>query len=406
MKLLANKHILLGVTGSIAAYKSAELIRRLRDAGAEVQVVMTQAGAEFITPLTMQALSGRPVYLQHLDTETEAAMGHSSVARWADMVLIAPASADFMARLVQGRADDLLSSICLAHAGIFAVAPAMNRQMWEQASTQANVQILLERGFHLFGPGEGDQACGENGPGRMLEPQQIAEKCATLFHTGLLQGCRVLINAGPTQEAIDPVRYISNYSSGKMGFAIAEAAIEAGALVTLVAGPVALKAPDRVSYVPVRTAAQMREQVLKHIPDHDIFVASAAVADYQVIQVAPQKTKKQSRLTLELEHTPDILREVTALPQPPFTVGFAAETENVKAYAAAKLKEKALDMIVANEVGRPDKGFDSDNNELLVLWKDGRKTFPLGPKRRLARELIKLIVERYHAKGTSAPSRA
>jgi len=406
IKLLANKHILLGVTGSIAAYKSAELVRRLCDAGAEVQVVMTRAGVEFITPLTMQSLSGRPVYLHHLDTETEAAMGHISLARWADMVLIAPASADFMARLAQGRADDLLSSICLAHAGPFAVAPAMNRQMWAQASTQANVQILLDRGFHLFGPGDGDQACGEIGPGRMLEPLQIVEKSAALFDTGLLQGCRVLINAGPTQEDIDPVRYISNRSSGKMGFAIAEAAVEAGALVTLVAGPVALKAPDRVSYESVRSAAQMREQVLKHIPDQDIFIATAAVVDYRAAQIAPRKAKKQSRLTLELECTPDILCEVTAMSRPPFTVGFAAETENVEAYARSKLQEKALDMIVANEVGRHDRGFDSDNNELLVLWKEGQKKFPLGSKRRLARELIKLIAERYDAKGTCAPSGA
>ncbi len=398
---LANKRILLGVTGSIAAYKSAELARRLREAGAEVQVVMTRGGAEFITPLTLQALSGRPVFLHHLDAETEAAMGHISLARWADLVLIAPASADFLARLAQGRADDLLATLCLACDGPLAVAPAMNRQMWAQASTQDNMRLLRERGVHVFGPGSGDQACGENGPGRMLEPREIAEQSAALFDSGLLQGRRVLISAGPTREDIDAVRYISNRSSGKMGFAIAQAAVEAGARVTLVAGPVALQAPERVRRIDVRSAAEMREAVLGRMEGQDIFIAAAAVADYRVARPAAGKVKKQARLILELERNPDILRAVTALPVPPFTVGFAAETENVAAYARAKLRDKALDMIVANEVGRHDRGFDSDDNELLVLWKGGEKSLPLGPKGRLARELITLIAERYGAKDTA-----
>ncbi len=402
MKRLTNKRILLGITGSVAAYKGADLVRRLRDAGAEVQVVMTRGGAEFITPLTLQALSGRPVFLHHLDTETEAAMGHISLARRADLVLIAPASADFIARLAQGRADDLLATLCLASAGPLAVAPAMNQQMWSQPATQDNLRRLRQRGVHVFGPGSGGQACGETGPGRMLEPQEIVALSAALFDTGLLQGRRVLIDAGPTQEDIDAVRYLSNRSSGKMGFALAEAAVEAGAAVTLVSGPVALPTPERVTRIDVRTAAQMHAAVLGRAQEQDIFIAAAAVSDYRAAQPLPGKAKKQARLTLELVRNPDILRDVTALPRHPFTVGFAAETENVEDYARAKLRDKALDMIVANEVGRGDRGFESDDNELLVLWEGGRKRLPLGPKGRLARELITLIAERYGAEEDTA----
>ncbi len=411
MKQLENKRILLGVTGGIAAYKSADLTRRLRDAGAEVRVVMTRAATEFITPLTMQALSGNPVHLHLLDPQAEAAMGHIELARWADGVLVAPASANFMAKLAHGLAGDLLSTLCLACDAPLALAPAMNRLMWANPATQHNRQLLEQRGVQLFGPAVGEQACGEVGEGRMVEPQQLVEMTAGLFATGSLSGLKVVVNAGPTREAIDPVRFISNRSSGKMGYAIAAAAAEAGATVTLVSGPVALPAPPRVARIDVESAAQMYEAVLANMPGCDIFIGAAAVADYRPQQPAQHKIKKtQAELSLALERTPDILASVAALPNAPFTVGFAAETEDLESHARAKLVAKALDMVAANQVGQ-GMGFDSDENALTLFWplpasqrsnisvhqQGGSMELPHAAKDKLARDLISVISERYHA---------
>ena len=399
MQTLTNKHILLGVTGSIAAYKSAELVRLLRAAGATVQVVMSRGGAAFITPLTLQALSGRPVYLHHLDAASEAAMGHIELARWADLILVAPASADFLARLAQGRADDLLSSICLASEAPLALAPAMNRQMWAQAATQDNVARLRQRGARLFGPASGEQACGETGEGRLLEPAELLRRLAGLFESGALQGVRVLVSAGPTREAIDPVRYLSNRSSGKMGYALARAAVEAGAEVTLVSGPVALAPPERARFVAVESAAEMYEAVLAASGATQLFIATAAVADYRPRRAAADKIKKSSAtLTLTLERTPDILAAVAASPAAPFTVGFAAETTDVDHYARETLARKGLDLVVANAVAAAEGGFEADDNAVTVCWAGGGRTFPLMSKEKLARALITLIAERYHAK--------
>jgi len=398
---LTNKNILLGVCGSIAAYKSAELVRRLKQASAEVRVVLTAGGAEFVTPLTFQALSGNPVHTELLDTEAEAAMGHIELARWADAVVIAPASANFIARLAQGRANDLLSAICLATEATVAIAPAMNQQMWANAATRENLHTLTERGIEQFGPGEGDQACGETGPGRLLEAEQLAQLTADLFETGLLAGHTVLITAGPTQEAIDPVRYLSNRSSGKMGYAIAQAAAEAGARVILVSGPTALSAPPRVERIDVKTAQEMLDAVMANISEASIFISTAAVADYRPADIATQKIKKQQdTLSLQLVRNPDILAEVTALPNSPFTVGFAAETENLEQHAREKLEKKKLDMIAANFVGEnvddttgKTSGFESDENALLILTADNKHQLPTVKKSKLGRQLIKLIAE-------------
>lgn len=402
MSSLTNKRILLGVTGGIAAYKSAELVRRLRSAGAEVRVVMTQAAGEFITPLTLQALSGHPVQQHLLDPASEAGMGHITLARWADVVLIAPASADFMAKLAHGLADDLLSTLCLATAAPLALAPAMNQQMWLNPATQANKKILEERGARLFGPAEGAQACGEVGPGRMLEPARITELTAGIFTTGSLSGARVLVSAGPTREAIDPVRYISNRSSGKMGYALAAAACEAGARVTLISGPTALPAPERVERIDVVSAQEMHEAALTRALHSDIFIAAAAVADFHPAESVTQKMKKsQDKFALSLVRNPDILEDVAALTPAPFTVGFAAETENLELNAQAKRAAKKLDMIAANWVNQPGLGFDSDENELRLFWEGGGKLLTRAPKERLARELIYVIAERYHAKNSA-----
>lgn len=399
MSPLINKHILLGVTGGIAAYKSAELVRHLRSAGAEVRVVMTQAAGEFITPLTLQALSGHPVQQHLLDPASEAGMGHITLARWADVVLIAPASADFMAKLAHGLADDLLSTLCLATAAPLALAPAMNQQMWLNPATQANKNILEERGVRLFGPAEGAQACGEVGPGRMLEPARISELTAGIFTTGSLSGARVLVSAGPTREAIDPVRYISNRSSGKMGYALAAAACEAGARVTLISGPTALSAPERVERIDVVSAREMHDAALTRAPHSDIFIAAAAVADFHPAESAAQKIKKpRDKFALSLVRNPDILEDVAALLHAPFTVGFAAETENLELNAQAKRAAKKLDMIAANWVNQPGLGFDSDENELRLFWEGGGKMLARAPKERLARELIAIIAERYHGR--------
>jgi len=394
-KNLANKHILLGVTGSIAAYKAAELVRRLREGGAEVRVVLSAGGAEFVTPLTFQALSGNPVHSELLDTEAEAAMGHIELARWADAVIVAPASANFIARLAQGRADDLLAAVCLATEAPVAVAPAMNQQMWANAATQDNLRQLHERSVHQFGPAEGDQACGETGLGRMLEAADIARHTAELFDTGSLAGLRVLVTAGPTQEAIDPVRYLSNRSSGRMGYAVAQAAAEAGARVTLVSGPTALPTPPRVERLDVHNAREMHAAVMARATDADIFIATAAVADYRPATINEQKIKKTAdTLSLELVRNPDILADVAALAKAPFTVGFAAETENLQEHAREKLTRKKLDMIAANQVG-DGQGFEAEQNALSVIDADSTTDLPQTPKAQLARLLIALIAKRF-----------
>ncbi len=393
---MKGKRILLGVTGGIAAYKSADLVRRLREGGAEVQVVMTAGAREFITPTTFQALSGRPVRSDLWDSAHEAAMGHIELARWAELLLVAPASADFLARLAHGLADDLLSTLALATSAPIAVAPAMNHLMWNNAATQANVALLRERGVRVLGPAVGEQACGESGPGRMLDPLDIAGAIAPLLaREGPLRGQRVLVTAGPTRECIDPVRFVSNRSSGKMGFAVAQALYETGADVVLVTGPVALSTPFGVRRVDVESCEQMFEAVQRELPGTSIFVGTAAVADYRPAQCATQKIKKSSEtLALELTRTVDILAHVSASTPRPFVVGFAAETHSVEQHARAKLLAKNLDLIAANEVGHA-KAFDCDQNALLVLWRGGRIELPSAAKRELAYALAGVIVERF-----------
>jgi phosphopantothenoylcysteine decarboxylase/phosphopantothenate--cysteine ligase len=389
MKQLANKQIVLGVTGGIAAYKSADLVRRLREVGAIIRVVMTESAKQFITPLTMQAVSGHPVHDDLFDLHAEAAMGHIELARWADVILVAPATADFMAQLANGEARDLLSTLCIATKSPIALAPAMNQAMWKNKTTQENVQALQQKGVHLFGPGEGDQACGDVGPGRMLEPLEIVERVSKLFVTGSLSGQRVVITAGPTREAIDPVRYISNASSGKMGYALAEAAMEAGAEVTLISGPVNLNKPSRVTCIDVISAENMLNVVMSSIESCDIFISVAAVSDYRCKTISSQKIKKtNSPLQLELERNPDIVATVAALAKRPFIVGFAAETENLLENAKTKLINKKLDMIIANLA---DDSIDQDDNLATALWRDQQKVFEKMSKQKLARELITLI---------------
>jgi phosphopantothenoylcysteine decarboxylase/phosphopantothenate--cysteine ligase len=392
---LHNKQILLGVTGGIAAYKSADLVRRLQDAGAQVQVVMTPAAQEFITPLTMQALSGNPLHTELLDPEAEAGMGHIQLARWADLVLIAPATADFMARLTQGMGNDLLTSICLATAAPIALAPAMNQGMWRNASTQANLQTLLQRKIHIFGPADGDQACGDIGPGRMLEPLQLVDAAASLFQTGLLAGKKVVITAGPTREAIDPVRYISNHSSGKMGYALAEAAAEAGAQTILISGPTQLACPARVKRIDVISAEEMLTASLAEANGCNLFIAAAAVADYRPAQVSAQKMKKgdSEKLRLELVKNPDIVATIAALTDKPFTVGFAAESENLLAYARTKLERKGLDLVIANNIAAPGIGFNSDDNAVTLVDSAGSRELNQRSKTQLARELVRILAD-------------
>lgn len=394
---LTNKRILLGVSGSIAAYKAAELVRRLKDAGADVRVVLSQGGAEFVTPLTFQALSGNPVHTDLLDVEAEAAMGHIELARWADAIVIAPASANFISRLAQGRADDLLSAICLATGSPVAIAPAMNQQMWTNAATQKNLKTLNDRGVFQFGPAEGDQACGENGPGRMLEAEELVQSTASLFETGSLAGFTVMVTAGPTQEAIDPVRYLGNRSSGKMGYAIAQAAAEAGAKTLLVSGPTSLETPSSVERIDIKNAQQMRDAVMEHVGDCNIFISAAAVADYRVAEPAAQKIKKQEEeLTLQLVRNPDVLSEVAHIKNGPFTVGFAAETENLEAHAREKLQNKKLDMIAANLVSE-EKAFDQEENALLVLTAVEQHELPQTHKEKLARQLVSIVAKSYRS---------
>jgi phosphopantothenoylcysteine decarboxylase/phosphopantothenate--cysteine ligase len=398
MSNLTNKRIVLIVSGGIAAYKALELVRRLRDAGAAVKIVMTEAATRFVGELSFQALSGEPVHTDLLDVDAEAAMGHIQLARWADAVIVAPATADFMAKLRYGLANDLATTLCLASAGPLLLAPAMNQQMWQNQATQENALTLAARGIKSIGPDSGSQACGETGPGRMAEPPAIAAAVAALFSTGTLAGVSLMVTAGPTREAIDPVRYLSNRSSGKMGYALARAGVEAGADVTLISGPVALTPPAGVRTTNVETADQMFDAVIGSIADVDIFIGCAAVADYRVDAPAEQKRKKNDlSLSLTLTPTRDILHNVTARPNPPFAVGFAAETENLIANARGKLERKSLDMIAANEVGDDGLGFDSNENELRVLWKGGEQRLAKAPKDLIARQLIGLIASSYRS---------
>ncbi|HEB86230.1 MAG TPA: bifunctional phosphopantothenoylcysteine decarboxylase/phosphopantothenate--cysteine ligase CoaBC [Gammaproteobacteria bacterium] len=401
MQVLTNKRVLLGVTGSIAAYKAADLVRRLREAGADVRVVMTRGATEFVTPMTFQALSGKPVHRHLLDAEAEAGMGHIELARWADVILVAPATADFLARLAQGRANDLLGAVCLAGSNVLlAVAPAMNSQMWSSPASQENVRLLGSRGVRILGPDEGEQACGEVGAGRLLAAEAMISRLAALFAPGSLSGKTVLVSAGPTREAIDPVRYLSNHSSGKMGFSIATAAREAGARVILVAGPVALATPDRVERIDVVSAMEMHDVILAHAQKADIFIATAAVADYRPAQVGDEKLKKDdSRLTLELVPTPDILAAVKIRFPCLFCVGFAAETQNLVNHAQQKLHKKNIDMVAANQVGPAAKAtggtFGSDDNALHLFWRGGELELEQASKDKLARRLIGIIAQRY-----------
>lgn len=404
---LAQRRILLGVSGGIAAYKACELVRRLRDVGAEVRVAMTEGATHFVGPTTFQALSGQPVRTSLWDAAAEAAMGHLELARWADCVLVAPASADTIARLAHGQADDLLSTLCLASSAPLCVAPAMNWRMWEHPATQANMATLRARGAHVFGPADGPLAEGESGPGRLLEPQAIVDGLARIGigagSDGSLAGVAVLVSAGPTYEDIDPVRFIGNRSSGRMGFAVAAAAVEAGARVTLVAGPVSLPTPAGVAErIDVRSARQMHEAVLAAASDSAIYIATAAVGDYRPRDVAAQKLKKHDNapLVLELTENPDILATIAALPQPPFLVGFAAETHDVEIYARDKLARKKLDMIAANQVGI-GLGFETDDNALTLYWADGKQELPRAAKAELARALVACVAARYRAAGTS-----
>jgi phosphopantothenoylcysteine decarboxylase/phosphopantothenate--cysteine ligase len=398
---LEGKRILLGVTGGIAAYKSPDLVRRLRERGAEVQVVMTAGAARFVEPLTFQAVSARPVRDHLWDEDAEAAMGHIELARWADLVLVAPASADFLARLTAGLADDLLTTLCLATEAPIAVAPAMNRAMWAGAATRENVERLRARGVRVLGPGSGDQACGETGEGRMLEPNDLADHVAAALAPadGALAGRHVVITAGPTREAIDPVRYITNRSSGKMGYAVARAARAAGARVTLVSGPVHLPTPAGIERIDVESAQEMSDATEAAIADADIFIGAAAVSDYRPAVAAASKIKKTAAtMTLSLERAPDILAAVAARTGRPFVVGFAAETEELEAHARAKLEKKGLDMIAANLVG-PGLAFDREDNELLVLWAGGEARLPRCDKVELADRLIALIAQRFSERG-------
>ncbi len=391
-----NTHILLGVTGGIAAYKTPDLVRKLTAKGATVRVVLTDSAKEFVSPLALQAVSGHPVSNDLLDKDAEAAMGHIELAKWADKLLIAPATANFIAKLTHGLADDLLSTLCLATDAPIYIAPAMNQQMWHAKATQANLTTLSQRDVTFFGPAQGEQACGDVGPGRMLEPQDLADLLLPQKSPLLLKGQKVTITAGPTREEIDPVRYISNHSSGKMGYALARAAKELGADVTLVSGPVTLPPPADINTVKVNSAKQMLDAVMSTIKDCNIFIACAAVADYRVQQKVDQKIKKSDdELTLTFVKNPDILKEVAHLSSPPFTVGFAAETQNLKEYALGKLQRKKLNMIAANDVSDSKIGFNSEQNALTVFWPKGELKLEVADKQLLAKKLMLLVEQRY-----------
>ncbi len=396
MPQLSGKRVLVGITGGIAAYKAAELVRLVRGQGGAVRVVMTEAAQRFVGPMTFQALGGEPVRTELFDPAHEAAMGHIELARWPDLVVVAPASADFIARAACGMADDLLATLLLATGAPVALAPAMNRSMWSHPATGENVARLKARGVAVWGPTEGEQACGETGPGRMLEPAGILERILSALSPKPLAGVAVLLTAGPTREPIDPVRFVGNRSSGKMGFALATAFVAAGARVTLVSGPVALATPVGVERVDVETAAEMEGAVMRLVEGQRIFVGCAAVADYRPEQVADQKIKKQrDEMDIRLVKNRDILKAVAALPSPPFTVGFAAETENPVTHAEMKRREKRVDMIAANLVGAPRGGFERDENALTVLWEGGSEGLPMSGKAELAARLVERIAERY-----------
>lgn len=396
MSAIHGKRILLGISGGIAAYKSAELTRLLIKAGAEVRVCMTQGAQAFITPLTLQALSGNPVHTSLLDPEAEAGMGHIELARWAEHILIAPATADLMAKLTAGTADELLTTLCLASNAPLSLAPAMNQQMWQHPATQANVNTLNERGTLLWGPDQGEQACGDVGPGRMLEPMELLSRLESHYQQNqLLAGTRVLITAGPTREAIDPVRFLTNRSSGKMGYAIAHAAHALGAEVTLISGPVALPQPTGVRRISVESAADMLLVTREQAAQHDILIATAAVADYTPANTAEHKIKKSdAKLSIAMERTVDILATISHEQKALFTVGFAAETQNLMTYARSKLERKGVQMIAANSVAN-GKAFDKNTNALEVVWQDGSQSLPEMSKQQLAAELMQLIQRRY-----------
>ncbi|MDO6566459.1 bifunctional phosphopantothenoylcysteine decarboxylase/phosphopantothenate--cysteine ligase CoaBC [Alteromonas sp. 1_MG-2023] len=396
---LANKNILLGVSGGIAAYKTPDLVRKLTALGANVRVVLTGSATEFVSPLSLQAVSGNPVHQHLLDPSAEAAMGHIELAKWADALLIAPATANIMAKLAHGLADDLLTTLYLATEANVFIAPAMNQQMWKATATQVNLGILTQHGTLFIGPASGEQACGDVGSGRMVEPVDIATTLSQALSSSseqILAGKHILITAGPTREPLDPVRYISNHSSGKMGFAIADMAIKAGAKVTLIAGPVALPTPEGCKRIDVSTADEMLAACEQASSDSDIFIATAAVADYKAVQVAENKIKKiGDELTLTFVKNPDILATIAMRTDRPFCVGFAAESQDVESYARGKLKNKKLDMIAANDITAPGLGFNSENNALHVIWEDGDKHLPATTKSELAKALLVLIANQY-----------
>lgn len=394
---LSNKQIIVGVTGGIAAYKSAEIVRRLQDRGADVRVVMTPGAEEFIRPLTMQALSGHPVHCGLLDEKAEAGMGHIELARWADLLLIAPATADFIATMVHGRADNLLAAIYLATPALVAVAPAMNQGMWRHPASLDNVEKLNQRGVTIIGPDSGIQACGDTGPGRMEQPDTIINQASDMFTSKSLQGKKVVITAGPTHEALDPVRYISNHSSGKMGYALATAALDAGADVVLISGPVNLSIPERCQYLSVISANDMLLASLEYAKKADIFIATAAVADYRAVSIAENKIKSDSDvLTINFEKNPDIVSTVATANESLFVVGFAAESTDVENYAKGKLKTKGLNAIIANDISRSDIGFNSDDNEVSWIDTDSSITFSKRSKTQLSRDLIAQIAHKYN----------
>ena len=394
---LSNKRIIVGVTGGIAAYKSAEIVRRLQDRGADVRVVMTPGAEEFIRPLTMQALSGHPVHCGLLDEKAEAGMGHIELARWADLLLIAPATADFIATMVHGRADNLLAAIYLATPALVAVAPAMNQGMWRHPASLDNVEKLNQRGVTIIGPDSGIQACGDTGPGRMEQPDTIINQASDMFTSKSLQGKKVVITAGPTREALDPVRYISNHSSGKMGYALATAALDAGADVVLISGPVNLSIPERCQYLSVISASDMLLHSLEYAKKADIFIATAAVADYRAVSIAENKIKSDSDvLTINFEKNHDIVSTVATANESLFVVGFAAESTDVENYAKGKLKTKGLNAIIANDISRSDIGFNSDDNEVSWIDTDSSITFSKRSKTQLSRDLIAQIAHKYN----------
>lgn len=399
--LLKDQNILLGITGGIAAYKTPDLVRKLTAQGANVRVVVTESAKSFVSNLSLQAVSSNPVSDDLLDPAAEAAMGHIELAKWADKLLIAPATANFIAKLTHGLADDLLSTLCLATTAEIFLAPAMNQQMWKAPATQANLQVLQQRGIRMFGPAAGEQACGDVGPGRMLEPEELTALLGEQLteQSTALENKTLVITAGPTREAIDPVRYLSNHSSGKMGFSLANAAAKMGANVILISGPVNLPTPDKVKRIDVNSALDMHQAVMEQVETCDIFVACAAVADYRPVQHADQKIKKDNEeLTLTFTKNPDILADVAKIDKGPFTLGFAAETQDVAHYAKGKLKRKGLDMIAANDVSDKRIGFNSNENALSVFWNNGEEQLGIADKNLLAAKLLNLVIERYNEK--------